>query len=61
MARAFFSFPMEEKKWLLKAVAYVELNPVKAGMVDSAWDYPWNSVHAHLSGYDKLGLVKYCR
>ena len=52
----FSSFPMEES-WLLKAVAYVELNPVKAGMVDSAWDYPWSSVHAHMSGSDKLGLV----
>ncbi len=53
----FSSFPMEEN-WLLKAVAYVELNPVKAGMVDFAWDYPWSSVHAHLSGSDKFGLVK---
>ncbi len=26
-------------------------------MVDSAWDYPWSSVHAHLSGSDKFGLV----
>ena len=52
----FSSFSMEGK-WLLKVVAYMELNPVKAGMVDSAWDYPWSSVHAHLSAYDKLGLV----
>lgn len=52
----FSSFPMEES-WLLKAVSYVELNPVKAGMVDFAWDYPWSSVHAHLSGHDELGLV----
>jgi len=28
---------------LLKAVSYVELNPVKAGMVDFAWDYPLGS------------------
>ncbi len=52
----FSSFPMEEG-WLLKAVAYVELNPVKAGMVADAWDYPWSSVHAHLSGNDDYGLV----
>jgi putative transposase len=52
----FSSFPMEEN-WLLKAVAYVELNPVKVGMVDSAWDYPWSGVHAHLSGEDHFGLV----
>ena len=26
-------------------------------MVDFAWDYPWSSVHAHLSGHDELGLI----
>ncbi len=52
----FSSFPMEES-WLLKAVSYVELNPVKAGMVDFAWDYRWSSVHAHLSGKDEFELV----
>jgi putative transposase len=26
-------------------------------MVDFAWDYPWSSVHAHLSGVDEFGLV----
>ena len=36
--RRFASYPMD-KDWLLKAVAYVELNPVKVGMVKKAWDY----------------------
>jgi len=31
----FASFPMDEN-WLLKAAAYVELNPVKAGIVSNA-------------------------
>ncbi|MDQ7050397.1 MAG: transposase [Enterobacterales bacterium] len=53
----FASYPMQ-KKWLEKAMAYVELNPVKAGMVKQAWDYRWSSVHAHLSGYDENGLVE---
>lgn len=52
----FASFPMEEA-WLLRAVAYVELNPVKAGMVAKAWEYPWSSVHAHLAGKDNRGIV----
>jgi len=26
-----------DEDWLLKAAAYVELNPVKAGMVKNAW------------------------
>jgi putative transposase len=46
-----------EERWLLKAASYVELNPVKAGMVRHAWDYPWSSVHAHLLGKDDFGLV----
>lgn len=53
----FASYPME-KGWLLRAAAYVELNPVKAGMVKHAWDYRWSSVHAHLSGIDPDGIVR---
>ncbi len=45
----FASFPLDEP-YLLAAARYVERNPVKAGMVETAWDYPWSSVHAHLSG-----------
>ncbi len=53
----FASYPMDET-WLLRAVAYVELNPVKAGMVEFAWEYPWSSVHAHISGRDEKGIVE---
>ncbi len=53
----FASYPMD-KNWLLKAVAYVELNPVKAKMVNHAWDYKWSSVHAHLAGEDSAGIIK---
>jgi len=52
----FASFPMDEG-YLLKAAAYVELNPVKAKMVTKAEDYRWSSVHAHLKGKDPLGIV----
>ncbi len=44
----FASFPLDEP-YLLAAARYVERNPVKAGRVETAWDYPWSSVHAHLS------------
>jgi putative transposase len=30
------------------AIRYVELNPVRAKMVDVAWQYPWSSSRAHL-------------
>lgn len=53
----FASYPMD-KNWLLKAAAYVELNPVKAGMVKNAWDYRWSSVHAHLAGIDTQGVIQ---
>ena len=53
----FASYPMD-KNWLLKAAAYVELNPVKAGMVKNAWDYRWSSVHAHLAGIDTEGIIQ---
>ena len=52
----FSSFPMDEYH-LIPAAAYVELNPVRAGMVDRAWDYRWSSVHAYLSG-ENDGLVE---
>ena len=52
----FHSFAMDERH-LLAAVRYVEMNPVHAGMVDRAEDYPWSSARAHLSGRGD-GLVK---
>ena len=53
----FSSYPMD-LHYLLKAAAYVELNPVKAKMVTSAWDYRWSSVHAHLSGNDPDNIIE---
>ncbi len=52
----FASFPMDEM-YLLKAAAYVELNPVKAKMVSAPEEYRWSSVHAHLKGKDPFGVV----
>ncbi len=52
----FASFVMDEPH-LLAAVRYVELNPVRAGLVADAEDWPWSSARAHLSGRDNR-LVK---
>ena len=39
------------------AVRYVSLNPVRAGLVTSAEEWPWSSVRAHLANADDA-LVK---
>ena len=53
----FASFVMDER-YTLAAARYVELNPVRAGLSDSASGYPWSSASAHLLGKDdSLALV----
>ena len=42
---------------LWTALAYVDRNPVRAGMVNNAGDYHWSSAAAHLSGVDQSGLL----
>lgn len=51
----FASFPMDEP-YLLACARYVELNPVRAGLVRRAKDWRWSSARAHLKGRDD-GLV----
>jgi putative transposase len=45
----FASFVMDEG-YLLACARYVELNPVRAGLVERAGDWPWSSARAHLGG-----------
>lgn len=52
----FASFPMDEQH-LLAAARYIELNPVKAGLVKRPAEYRWSSANAHLKGEDDV-LVK---
>ncbi len=52
----FASFIMDEP-YLLAAARYVELNPVRAKLVEAAGQWPWSSAKAHLSGRDDR-LVK---
>jgi putative transposase len=47
----FSSFVMDEKH-LLAASRYIEMNPVRAHLVKTPWDYPWSSAKAHLHGMD---------
>ena len=52
----FFSCPMDED-YFWKALRYVELNPVRAGLVKCAWEWPWSSALAHVTGVDDTGLL----
>ena len=51
----FASFAMDESH-LLMAARYIELSPLRAGLVRTPAKYAWNSIHAHLAGKDD-GLV----
>ena len=53
----FASYPMDES-YLLAAARYIELNPVRAGLVKRPVDYAWSSARAHLEGRDDLLLKK---
>ena len=43
----FYSCVLDEAH-LYRGVRYVERNPVRAGMIKGAWDYPWSSARGHM-------------
>ena len=52
----FASFVMEEFH-LLACARYIELNPVRAGLVKKPEDWPWSSAESHINMKDD-GLIK---
>ncbi|MDP1736622.1 MAG: transposase [Caulobacter sp.] len=50
--QARFASVVLDERHLLTAARYVTLNPVRAGLVDRAEDWPWSSARAHLAGRD---------
>jgi putative transposase len=44
----FKSCLVESERYLLAVYRYIELNPVRAAIVDAPESYPWSSVHANL-------------
>ena len=44
----FKSCLIDSEQYLLTVYRYIELNPVRAAMVDDPQDYVWSSVHANL-------------
>lgn len=55
----FYSCALDEEH-LYAAVRYVENNPVKAGLVQRAEDYPWSSARAHVTGQPDAVLEEGC-
>lgn len=47
----FRSFAIETETYWLKCMRYVELNPVRAGMVSTSEEYRWSSARAHTNGH----------
>src|SRR5512134_561424 len=53
----YYSCPLdEEHRW--EALRYVELNPVRAGIVDGPEDWPWSSAVARAGGEDRTGILE---
>jgi putative transposase len=52
-----FASCVMDQAHLLAAARYIELNPVRSGLVKTPEAYPWSSAKAHLTG-QKDGLVK---
>ncbi len=46
----FKAFPIEENEHLLTVLRYVERNPVRAGLIERAEDWPWSSAHTRPDG-----------
>ena len=46
-----------DRDHLWTALRYVDLNPVRAGMVENATEYEWSSARAHVEDSDPLGLL----
>ncbi len=47
-----------DEKHLGAAVRYVENNPVRAGIVERAWEYPWSSAKYHIGEREMDALVR---
>lgn len=46
----FRSSPVDSERYLLTCYRYIELNPLRAGMVKAPASYPWSSFHTNASG-----------
>ena len=52
----FRSTVIEADMYLLNALAYIDLNPVRAGIVGEPWAWPWSGC-SHLATWQANGLI----
>ena len=50
----FYSSLVDSRGYLLRCHRYIELNPVRAGLVRYPWQYPWSSYRANAEGQESL-------
>ena len=53
----FRSSIVDSERYLFRCQRYIELNPVRAGMVADPWEYPWSSYLANAGRTPSLFLV----
>ncbi|BBO81251.1 hypothetical protein DSCO28_18170 [Desulfosarcina ovata subsp. sediminis] len=53
----FKSVIVEEGETLINCLAYIDLNPVRAGIVERPEDYRWNSLGYHIQTSNKDGFL----
>ena len=53
----FKSVIVENGNTLINCLAYIDLNPVRAGIVENPEDYRWNSISYHIQTNNKDGLL----
>jgi hypothetical protein len=49
----FKSEPIEDEKYFLNVLRYIHQNPVKAGLVKKAGEYPYSSYNCYMESIDK--------
>jgi putative transposase len=55
----FRSCLIDSERYLFTLYRYIEMNPVRAGMVESTMDYPWSSYHYHALGKPDLLITEH--
>ena len=54
----FKSVIVDKGETLVNCLAYIDLNPLRAGLVDRPEDYRWNSLGYHLQTHNKEFVSK---